>query len=232
MSIAASEPASQDGRSAERPHRSSWVSIGGIPYESTHDACPFSPMPFRFGVEQFEQLLASGIMGREQVIELWHGQLLRLPIPGPEHAAGVSSALSWLSRRKPAGWHIRVQVAMVFDDSVVFPDLAVVRGSLGDTRKPHRMQQDVALIVEVAEHSVEFDRSRRAELYAAHGVPEVWIVDPEARQVEIFRSPAIGEDGAARYFEAYLAEAGMNVLWYLDGKLAGEIPVEELAKTI
>jgi Uma2 family endonuclease len=36
------------------------------------------------------------------------------------------------------------------------------------------------------------DRRLKAELYAKHGVREYWIVDPVARQVEIFR---LGEDG-------------------------------------
>lgn len=221
-----STTSAQDGRSADPSHRGSWVPYGSM----IEPACPFDPMPFRFSVEQFEQLLTAGIMGREEVVELWQGQLLRLPLPGPDHQAAVSGALSWLSRRKPAGWHFRTQLPMVFDDSMVMPDVAVVKGSLADTRRPHRMAQDVALIVEVAQQSLWFDRSRRAELYAAFGVPELWLVDLVHRQVEIFRSPGVAEDGSVRYHEAYLATVGMNVLWYLDGKVCGEIPVGDLVR--
>lgn len=48
---------------------------------------------------------------------------------------------------------------------------------------------DVRLAVEVAVSSLAFDRSKKAVLYAAQGIPEYWIVNPIARQVEIYREP-------------------------------------------
>jgi Uma2 family endonuclease len=67
------------------------------------------------------------------------------------------------------------------------PDVAVVRGTLEDYRKEHPFSAE--LVVEVAVATLELDRDK-AELYAAAGVPEYWIVVPEERAVEVFCDPS------------------------------------------
>ncbi len=51
---------------------------------------------------------------------------------------------------------------------------------------------DVLLVVEVADTSLGYDRAVKAPLYAARGVPELWIVDLAAREVEVHRAPEGG----------------------------------------
>jgi len=43
--------------------------------------------------------------------------------------------------------------------------------------------------VEVAETSLTLDRTTKAQLYAAHLIPEYEIVNIRDRQVEVFRAP-------------------------------------------
>lgn len=45
-----------------------------------------------------------------------------------------------------------------------------------------------ALVVEILSRGrAEYDRTVKAQRYAARGVPSYWIVDPEARHLECFR---------------------------------------------
>jgi Uma2 family endonuclease len=46
------------------------------------------------------------------------------------------------------------------------------------------------LIVEVAETSLPYDREVKIPLYARHGVREVWLVDLQSDQIEIYRRPS------------------------------------------
>jgi Uma2 family endonuclease len=46
------------------------------------------------------------------------------------------------------------------------------------------------LVVEIADSSLRLDR-RKAEIYAAAGVQEYWIVDLGERCVEIYRNPGL-----------------------------------------
>ena len=49
------------------------------------------------------------------------------------------------------------------------------------------------MVIEITSHATEErDRHYKKTLYARHGVKEYWIVDPEAKTVEVF---ALGEKG-------------------------------------
>ena len=49
------------------------------------------------------------------------------------------------------------------------------------------------LLIEVADSSLEYDRTIKLPLYARHGVGEVWIVDLDNKVVRFFR----GNDGSS-----------------------------------
>jgi Uma2 family endonuclease len=55
----------------------------------------------------------------------------------------------------------------------------------------------VYLLIEVASASLLFDRRIKLPLYARVGIPEVWIVNVQARQLEVYRNPK-GEDYAEK----------------------------------
>jgi len=43
--------------------------------------------------------------------------------------------------------------------------------------------------VEIADTSLEFDRTRKAEMYARSEIPEYWILNLVDHQLEVFREP-------------------------------------------
>lgn len=49
---------------------------------------------------------------------------------------------------------------------------------------------DVLLVLEVADTTIDYDLGTKVPLYESVGVPEVWVVDREARQVHVFRQSA------------------------------------------
>jgi len=73
------------------------------------------------------------------------------------------------------------------DESEPEPDLGVVQGRPGDYRESHPAR--VALAVEVAESSLEFDRERKGSLYARAGIDDYWIVNLVDRVLEVYREP-------------------------------------------
>jgi Uma2 family endonuclease len=59
-------------------------------------------------------------------------------------------------------------------------------------RSAHPRPEDVLLLIEVADTTLVFDRETKLPLYARAGVPEVWILDLDAKRVEICREPRAG----------------------------------------
>ena len=87
------------------------------------------------------------------------------------------------------------------DESAPEPDIAVVRGSRADYRHAHPARP--ALIIEVAESSLRFDRVEKGSLYARAGIADYWIVNLVDRVVEVYRDP--GADLAAPYRWRYMS---------------------------
>ncbi|MEA3012412.1 MAG: hypothetical protein QOD42_957 [Sphingomonadales bacterium] len=48
----------------------------------------------------------------------------------------------------------------------------------------------VALIVEVADSTLDTDLGRKAALYACHGIPEYWVADLNARVIHQMWAPS------------------------------------------
>jgi Uma2 family endonuclease len=71
----------------------------------------------------------------------------------------------------------------------VEPDLVFVREDrVDDVIRDHGIVGTPDLVVEILSDSTEQrDRGIKRERYAAYGVPEYWIVDADARHVEVYR---------------------------------------------
>jgi Uma2 family endonuclease len=78
------------------------------------------------------------------------------------------------------------------------PDIVLFDPTMPKDRHPR--PDDIFLVVEVAESSVEYDRDVKAGHYAAAGIPEYWLVDLPNGVVDVFRQPeADGYAARARY---------------------------------
>jgi Uma2 family endonuclease len=150
---------------------------------------------------EYERLVDVGAFEGEP-LELIGGQLIVAEPQHSPHAAAVGMVGDTLRASLPPGWIIRVQAPIALDDdSAPEPDVAVVRGSHADYRRAHPAW--AALIVEVAESSLAFDRAQKGGLYARAGIPDYWIVNLVDRVVEVYRNP--GPDLTASFGWRYSA---------------------------
>src|SRR2546426_522721 len=151
---------------------------------------------------EYERLVDLGAFEDGDPVELIGGQLIVAEPKGTEHATGVEMAGDALRAALPAGWTVRGQNPLALDDeSAPEPDIAVVRGSRADYRHAHPARP--ALIIEVAESSLGFDRGAKGSLYARAGIVDYWIVNLVDRVLEVYRDP--GADVTARYGWRYLS---------------------------
>jgi Uma2 family endonuclease len=137
---------------------------------------------------EYERLVELGAFHGES-LELVGGQLLVAEPQPPYHAAGINQLEYALRAILPPGWIVRTQLPVSLDDlSEPEPDLAVVPGHPGDHRDAHPARP--ALVVEVAESSLAFDRLDKASLYARAGIEDYWILNLVDRVLEVYRDPA------------------------------------------
>lgn len=136
----------------------------------------------------------------DQIAELVEGFVYLAPRPAPRHSNATSVLTALLNdafhqgRSGPGGWWILFEPEVHLGDDVLVPDIAGWRrerlSALPDTP-----WFDLApdWVCEVISPSTEaFDRDRKMPIYAAAGVGHLWIVDPEARTVEIHQRDDAG----------------------------------------
>ena len=101
------------------------------------------------------------------------------------------------------------------------PDAVVFRKSFEDVASGNPRPADVALLIEVADTTLRFDRTVKAGLYARAGIAEYWVVDAVGERVYVHRDP---QEGAYRSVAEFGREESVSPL----AKPDGAIPVDRL----
>ncbi len=139
-------------------------------------------------VEEYNRMGQLGLLGPKDRVELIDGEVLRLSPQNPPHAT-VTSLLTNLLVRAFGGTHI-VRVQLPWEASSYSepePDFVLLPREKIFSAKRHPTEAD--LVIEVADSSLAFDRSRKSRLYAESGVPEYWVVNLPQRCLEVYRQP-------------------------------------------
>ncbi|MEJ7871360.1 MAG: Uma2 family endonuclease, partial [Rubrobacteraceae bacterium] len=76
------------------------------------------------------------------------------------------------------------------DSSEPEPDVTVLRPRDDFYAAGHPVPEDVLLLIEVSDTSLEYDREVKLPLYARAGIPEVWIVDLVNEKIHTYSQPA------------------------------------------
>ena len=88
--------------------------------------------------------------------------------------------------------------------------MAVVRGDARDFLADH--PATAALVVEIADASLELDRQLKARIYARAGITDYWIVNLIDRVVEVHRDPVVAGRRGARYRDVTTMAAGERIV--------------------
>jgi Uma2 family endonuclease len=128
------------------------------------------------------------MLQEDDSVELLEGWIVKKMTKNPLHDSTVDPLLSILGRLLPDDWFARTQNVLVTSDSAPEPDVAVVPGVPGNYRRRHPRGEEAALVIEVADSSLDRDWRKR-RLYARGGVTAYWIVDLNAACLEVFTEP-------------------------------------------
>jgi Uma2 family endonuclease len=152
--------------------------------------------------DEFEQMGRAGIFSPDARLELLEGVIYQMSPIGSPHAACVKF-LSALLNRLFNGKHIvGTQDPIRLDDfSEPQPDITLLRWRDDFYRHAHPTPADVLLVIEVADSTVESDRSYKMPLYAKAGIKEAWLVNLPDERIELYAEPADGAYQIKREFK-------------------------------
>lgn len=144
----------------------------------------------KFKRQEYHYLWEIGILKPGDHIELIKGEIIHMSPISSLHAAHVNRLNKLFAQKFGDQVLIAVQNPVILDDySEPQPDLALLRPRADFYAAGHPQVEDIFLLVEVANTTLEIDRDIKIPLYAASGIQEVWLLNTRHQCLEIYRQP-------------------------------------------
>jgi len=151
--------------------------------------------PRLLSVDEYHRMIAAGILDEDERLELLEGVIVAMAPQSPAHAYCIQWLTRVLVRRLGDAYAVRPQLPLTLGErNEPEPDVTVVRA---DSASKDHHPGTAVLAIEVSGDSLRKDRRVKAAVYARFGIAEYWIVNVEARVVEVLSDPDAG-DGAYR----------------------------------
>ena len=148
----------------------------------------------KLNVAEYDAMVAKGAFdGLSQKVELIYGEIQAMNPAGPIHDHIIEYLTHWSVQNTDFNLiRVRIQsgLSLPQQDSRSEPDVLWVKAD--HPRDRHPVSEDVLLLIEVADSSLQADLQTKAEVYAKAGIVEYWIVNISEECVHVCREPATG----------------------------------------
>ena len=149
-----------------------------------------APTRHRFTVTEYYRMAETGVLRPDARVELINGEINDMSPIGPFHGGVTKYLIDVFSAAAKGRWKLGVQDPVRLNDqSEPQPDVALLRPAADFYRRRHPGPDDVFLLIEVADFSLDQDREQKLPAYGRAGIPEVWIVNLNELTVEVYREP-------------------------------------------
>lgn len=147
-------------------------------------------MQRRFSIEDYHRMAEVGVLQPDARVELLDGRIFDKSTISPLHG-GLVKRLGRLFNRVANGrWLVSTQNPLSLDDhSEPEPDVMLLKPAADDYIRRHPQPEDVFLLIEVSDSTLDYEREEKLPAYGRAGVSEVWIVNPQDEVIEVYREP-------------------------------------------
>ncbi len=149
-----------------------------------------SPQRYAFSVEEYVRMGEAGVFPPDARLELIEGEIVEMPPIGSPHAGEVNILNGVFARLAGNRAVVAVQNPVIIGRrSMPQPDLAILKPRFDSYVHSHPRSEDVLLVIEVADSSLDFDLQTKIPIYARNGIAEAWVVNLRGQCVHVFRDP-------------------------------------------
>lgn len=144
----------------------------------------------RFSVKEYYRMAETGVLPPDARVELLDGEIIDMSPIGPFHGGVTNFLTIFFTAAAKGRWMTLVQNPARLDDhSEPQPDLMLLKPSPDYYRKRHPRPEEVFLLVEISDTTLEKDQAVKIPAYGRAGIAEVWIVNLNDQTIEVYRQP-------------------------------------------
>jgi Uma2 family endonuclease len=157
---------------------------------------------YQLTVDDFNYMAENGRFSPTDRLELIEGEIYEMSPIGRLHARCVDLLNHFLNKYSAEDVIVRVQSPVILDDlTEPQPDISILRFQADFYKQSHPKPADVLLIIEVADSTVEYDRTIKFPKYATAGIPETWLINLEAERIEVHSNPKANIYGMVKIYQ-------------------------------
>jgi Uma2 family endonuclease len=159
----------------------------------------------RITLADYDRMIAEGVFEGDPRprIELIDGELSTMSPIGPAHEQLLDRLVRWSCANTTEDVvSVRAQCSIGIPelDGAPQSDLVWARGKDYSLGRP--LPADILLVIEIADSSLDYDRGKKASMYAVAGIEDYWVINIPELCVEVFRQP---QAGAHRSHDVFMA---------------------------
>lgn len=144
----------------------------------------------RFTLAEYHRLIKLGFLTEDDRVELIRGELVQMAAKVTSHSVCNTKLVRELDRLVGDRAVVRGQEPIILPaDSEPEPDVVIAQGQPDDYLSNHPYPQDILLVIEVSDSTLEYDQTAKLFLYAEDQIQDYWIVNLVAHQLERYSQP-------------------------------------------
>ncbi|MGD1712810.1 Uma2 family endonuclease [Dapis sp. BLCC M172] len=141
-----------------------------------------------FNVKEYHQMVKVGILKEDDRVELIAGEIVKMASIGIYHAGCVRRLNGIFNKLLSGKAIVDTQNPIdLNDDSEPQPDLVLLQWRDDYDAGKHPQPENIFLLIEVADSTIQYDREVKIPVYAENGIFEVWLIDINQELVEVYR---------------------------------------------
>lgn len=147
-----------------------------------------------FNVDEYYRMAEVGLLSEDDRVELIEGEIVEMSPIGCTHAGTIDRSSTFLNRKLGDTVIVRVQNPVrISDFSEPQPDIALLKPRKDFYTNAHPTAEDVLVVIEVADTSLNYDRNVKLPLYARAGILEAWLMVLPKDTIEVHSEPENGK---------------------------------------
>jgi Uma2 family endonuclease len=144
----------------------------------------------RFTIEEYHRLTELGFLHEDDHVELIRGNLVYMAAKGTPHSVCSTRLNRQLTQLLSDRATVRGQEPITLpSESEPEPDYTIVKNRDDDYLSFHPHVEDILLVIEISDSSLDYDQGEKMSLYAQYEIGNYWIFNLVDTVLEMYSEP-------------------------------------------